>query len=564
MAILCLLLALIAAPVDAQGMNQPARITGRVVAADSGAPVRGATVQLMGSLTPSPTVVTDADGRFEFLERRVGLYTLVAAKAGFVTNTFGRLPDGQTPDSPNQFELVAGQQITRILRLHMAGVISGRVNDEAGEPVGDAVVMAWRREFPQPGVQVRRQVKDVRTNDLGEFRIHGLMPGTYAVSAGHSSSAAPLRPMDEEIAHVYRSAEMGMLAYSGPGAAVSEAITIDVAPGGESTGASLVLPRARYAKVSGTVIDSTGRLASNTAISLRPTTAVPPSMRDSGQIFTPGGKFSFSSVPVGQYMLRVTAEITSTQMVQDASGAQRERTTMRSESAAIPIDLRGDTTDLTVHLTPRVVAAAFGRIFVDNAPAAEPIKLQHFTVAPGQQPVQSSSPLSGAPFSGKSPDTFVITAENGMSLLRYTGSPLLSLKAVTLNGADVTDGFEVSASIQNLEVHLTSVVTMLRGSIKGADDRPAADCDVVRFAAEPAAWNGPVSRRVLLTRSNKDGEFQATSLPPGEYLAVALPDLDRAMWADPQRLLQLRAYATPFALSEGTTSELKLETRRRR
>ena len=132
MVIILFLVALFVAPAMGQEPNQPARITGRVVAAETGAPLRGVVVELTGG--SGQPVATDADGRFELSERRVGTYTLRASKAGYVSNVFG----GE-PDPADQFEVIAGQRIDRrTIRLHRASVISGRVMDESGEPIAEA------------------------------------------------------------------------------------------------------------------------------------------------------------------------------------------------------------------------------------------------------------------------------------------------------------------------------------------------------------------------------------------------------------------------------------------
>jgi hypothetical protein len=60
--------------------------------------------------------------------------------------------------------VLAGQRIERgTIRLQVATVISGRVQDEIGEPVADASVTAWRIEFPEPGVRMWRRLKDTST-----------------------------------------------------------------------------------------------------------------------------------------------------------------------------------------------------------------------------------------------------------------------------------------------------------------------------------------------------------------------------------------------------------------
>ena len=82
MVILLFLVTFFLAPAIGQGANQPARITGRVVAAETGAPLRGAMVQLNGGTSQASPVSTDLEGRFELAERRIGVYALQVSKPG--------------------------------------------------------------------------------------------------------------------------------------------------------------------------------------------------------------------------------------------------------------------------------------------------------------------------------------------------------------------------------------------------------------------------------------------------------------------------------------------------
>ena len=67
-------------------------------------------------------------------------------------------------------------------------MIAGRVTDELGEPLAGVRMQAMRYQYLPNG---RRQLTPVSggffgglvTNDLGEFRLYSLMPGTYVVSA---------------------------------------------------------------------------------------------------------------------------------------------------------------------------------------------------------------------------------------------------------------------------------------------------------------------------------------------------------------------------------------------
>jgi len=79
--------------------------------------------------------------------------------------------------------LTAGQHLKDIsFRLVPAGVIAGHVYDEDGEPVADAEVQALQLRYWK-GERKLAQLGATQTNDLGEYRLRGLDPGRYYVSA---------------------------------------------------------------------------------------------------------------------------------------------------------------------------------------------------------------------------------------------------------------------------------------------------------------------------------------------------------------------------------------------
>src|SRR5215210_5061475 len=59
-------------------------IRGRVVTADTGAPVRRAQVRISGSEVLSKNAVTDNEGRYEFRDLPSGKYSVLASKPGYV------------------------------------------------------------------------------------------------------------------------------------------------------------------------------------------------------------------------------------------------------------------------------------------------------------------------------------------------------------------------------------------------------------------------------------------------------------------------------------------------
>ncbi|HEY0284457.1 MAG TPA: carboxypeptidase-like regulatory domain-containing protein, partial [Vicinamibacterales bacterium] len=67
------------------------RLRGRVVAADTGIPLRRAQVRATSStIRTIRLTTTDAEGRYEFLNLPAGRYTLNVSKAGYAAIEFGQ------------------------------------------------------------------------------------------------------------------------------------------------------------------------------------------------------------------------------------------------------------------------------------------------------------------------------------------------------------------------------------------------------------------------------------------------------------------------------------------
>ena len=119
-----------------------ARIRGRVMSAETGGPVRRAQVRISGPDIGAKTAITDADGRFEFRDLPGGRFNLSATKSGFVTVQYGQT---RPFESGKAIELVDGQLLDKAdIAMPRGSVIAGRVLDEFGDPVADAIVNAMR------------------------------------------------------------------------------------------------------------------------------------------------------------------------------------------------------------------------------------------------------------------------------------------------------------------------------------------------------------------------------------------------------------------------------------
>ncbi|HYY94573.1 MAG TPA: carboxypeptidase-like regulatory domain-containing protein [Pyrinomonadaceae bacterium] len=161
--------------------TSPNSITGQVVT-ETGQPVTNATVLLssLNSAAPARPVPAAADGTFVFAGLQPGVYSLNATAPSYVA------PALDPKSTVAEYHHV-GDSVK--ITLVKGGVITGTVTDASGEPVVAVRVRALliRDATGQPsngtGVPVERL-----TDDRGVYRLYGLAPGAYVVSAGGRDS----------------------------------------------------------------------------------------------------------------------------------------------------------------------------------------------------------------------------------------------------------------------------------------------------------------------------------------------------------------------------------------
>ena len=515
----------------------PGQLSGRVVAADTGAPVRAAEVRLQG-LKPDtgPRIATtDVEGRFELQNVAVGQYSLWVSKAGFVRTSFGAKPDG-----PATIDVTPRQKIdVGALALPRGGAITGRVVDSFGDAVADAAVTAWRVEFTMPALRRVLSVRSFQSNDLGEFRLYGLAPGKYYVSAALKSGPLADAPT------FY------------PGAAnLAQAQTVEVKAGEDTFGLMLPLTVTPYGIVTGVVLNSKG-VPYATAVAGLVSARTDGVSVNTVQLIAPTdaeGRFRIINVTPGDYRV----EIFSRAYLEKVGTDGTIGTAPAGEVASAPVSVgAGRTEEVAIQATPGFTVR--GRIFLDGAPLPG---AQGMRVA--AMPATSGISATGIPSSSEiaRDGSFVMTAVQGRRLLRADGlAPGAFLHHVLVGGADVTEvGFDAVSDINDAELHLTSRPARLEGTITTASGAPATDARrwIVVFSTHRAEWMTPGTRRYHSIRATNDGTFLLPSIPAGSYLAAVVPPEDRDRWADPDYLENLRARATAFTASDGSTSKVAL------
>src|SRR6476660_6109010 len=314
------------------------RISGRVVAADTGRPIKRARVLVNAAELPGGRgMLTDDSGTYEITELPAGRYTLNVSKSGFVSLSYGQRRPLQ---AGTPLQLLDGQQLKSVdFSLPRGGVISGRILDEDGEAVPGATVRVMRYQYQQ-GDRLLTQAGTAQTDDRGQYRVWGLMPGDYYVNAltripafggqmGPGGRGGPGGPAGRAGGPGGRGAAMAALGggnvpqfFAGGGddqeqmnyaptyypgvTAVEQARPITLGVSQEALEISFKMQLVRTSRLSGHVTNPAG-----TATTAGDVNLVPDGSGRGGQIgqnyggrIQWDGAFSIANVPPGRYILR--------------------------------------------------------------------------------------------------------------------------------------------------------------------------------------------------------------------------------------------------------------------
>ena len=154
------------------------KIAGTVVSSTTGAPLSQARISIAETRDREKvaSMITAADGHFEFSQLKPGKYSLQGAKHGFLSAAY---------DQHEQFStaIVTGPEFSTdhlVLRLTPMALIIGHVLDEFGDPVRNAYVLLYF-EAQGAGSRIIRFSSSF-SDDRGFYDFSLLRPGKYYVS----------------------------------------------------------------------------------------------------------------------------------------------------------------------------------------------------------------------------------------------------------------------------------------------------------------------------------------------------------------------------------------------
>ena len=324
--------------------NVTGSIKGRVLG-EGGEPLSGVAINASRRnsgpvFSPPPTTTTDEEGQFALDGLEPNVYSLGATLPGYIVE-----PDTQPLSSRNRVRL--GDSVT--LRMLKGGVITGTVTDASGEPLVAANVRVIKvREIEGRAAPVGlASVRDEPTDDRGVYRIYGLSPGVYVVSAGGMPmwSWWPV-PFSDNAPTYYLSGTR------------DTAVEINVRAGQETAGVDIRFRDERGQRVSGTLVVPQGQSGEEMGgFGVELVHAATGTMM--GSTWMSGREneraFSFEGLSDGDY---------------DVRAQQSTRSGQNSSSPPLRVNVKGaDVTGLKLTLVP--LANLSGTLSIEPLPEAE-------------------------------------------------------------------------------------------------------------------------------------------------------------------------------------------------
>jgi len=444
---------------------------------------------------------TGADGRFSFEGLAFGTYTLSARKPGY---------EAGKPATRSVALTEAEPEAKADLILRKSAVLAGLVTDPDGQPMAEVAVELYRWQT----IRGRRRLVTAgssTTNDLGEFRMHGLAPERYLLRVN------PLTLFGIQ----------GVLAYEYEPAYY---------PGGTSPASAAAVPVGWGSEIVG--LDIQVRYAPATAIE--------------GQIFTAEGE------PCAQCLVSAIGESNETAAAvtarADGSFALRGLAESNYRLVAMPRRRGGGNSVLEARLTkeePLQVAMTLsparevsGRALLGpDAESREPMKFGvRLDAVAGAQFSRGRPAQSVASADGTFRITEVVPGEYDVSV---SGLPDgVYLDSVRLAGR-MLPGFTLNVpsdyDLTDVDLRLADDGAEVSGIVAAegrAEGEPLAPPGVV--ALIPLDYGAGGRYELLASYRPADGQFLFKAVPPGDYTLIAVPTSNRFDLGEPADVELLR------------------------
>jgi protocatechuate 3,4-dioxygenase beta subunit len=558
------------------------RIAGHVIGGDNGRAITRARVAISApDLPEGRAALTDDSGAFEFTELPPSRYTLTVSKTGYVPLSYGQRRPLQ---AGTPLQLAGGQEVKNIeFRLPRGSVIAGHVYDENGDLMPGTTVNVMRYQYAQGNRQLG-PAGTSHTDDRGEYRVWGLEPGDYYVSAvarnvdvgpgGHTGPAAggggdgrggggptgggpvggaPAASGSSiagaDLRGQYDPEQLGYAPTYYPGvSSPGEARRLAVGLSAEVLDINFNVLLVRTSSISGHVTNPDGSATTAGSVNLAPE-GVPERGRgfagSYGGTIEWDGAFSIVNVPPGRYVLRARADDSEVPLF-----------------AMQPLGVDGDLDGLNVLLAPGAMLT--GTVSLQATKSTLLPDISQFRITTTPTDLSSFGPTGNARVD-KDGSFTIGSVPAGSRWIRAQSPRGWMLASVLVDGHEMVDTpveLRSSQHLDGISLLFTDNLAGINGTVTDEQGAPITEYTVLAFPADPALWR-PLARQIMTTRPDQNGRFQLRGLPPGEYFVAAVDPAEQGEWFEPAFLDDLRPGAVRLVLGEGDikTHDFRIRTR---
>ena len=506
-------------------------IAGRVLNAETGIGLPKATVALYSMNTRRSwrplAAKTNDEGEYQIADVPPGRYRIFGTRTGFVRQSFSRNPSQGRSSSGTLVAVRAGQVLPNIdFYLIPGGVIEGQIFDTDYDPLS-RVKVSLQRVRTVGGRRTLASVANASTDDRGLYRLFGIPPGRYYLSATYRPFEMPRGEKATPVPTYY------------PGVpSPQQATEIDVHPGTQHAGADMVLLEARSYSLGGTVVDAEGSpLASVRVHCRKPASEGWAGEAAGGATTDSAGNFEVMNLVPGEYLLSGYADqagrtllgsaayTVSNRDVRGALLALGDGAEIQGKIVAEGSDAELDPRQVLVHVVPEeIIPPVFNK---QIAELNEDSTFQIGQIPPGSARITVTLP----------PGNF------------YP-------KSIRLRGMEVVDqAFSVSGNerISRVEVVVSPEGAQLAGVVEDDDTGEAAPGATVLIFSSNRAKRKAHSRFTRTTQADQDGNFSLGGIVPGGYIVCAVINHEAGAEDDPSYLSAMEKSCERVKLAKNET-----------
>ena len=504
------------APTEDQDKSNGAgqyKLSGTVVDALTGAPIRRALVQLAGM--QSQAVLTDEGGKFRFENLAQGQGMVYAHKPGYTDSS---------RESPTRVT-IGGDTSPLVLKLDPESAIAVKVTGEDGEGVEGLPVRVLMSQV-QEGRRYWNTQGGGQTDEQGEYRAGNLRPGKYYLSVGPS-----FRP----VGHVGDGAQGSDVGYPRvfyPNAGELEgAVLVEVNPGRRAR-LELALSTVPVYRISGAVVGGTPGQACYPRLIDSSGEDLPISVR----VNPVTGVFRSGEVPAGFYTLVADCVVDG-----ETSFAGR-----------MPLHVDSNLANVTLSV------AAMASIPVDfrtngGADANENSSASAVILTKKQRNGRRGAAWAELEGEGDDKRMVVKRVEPGSYSVDIRPNPGWYVESALYGSVDVlTEDLTVpeGGTTEAIEVTLRNDGARVSGNVRGRGATAASGMVLLVPSRAP--------RLVKVTRI-VNGAFNIGDLAPGLYRAIAIDQAEDLEYRNPDALRDYLTKAQDVTLGPKQESRVDLE-----